>query len=133
MRTGCTTLPDDNAASAGVYRRFAAIDTADLENFFRLGTRLWSQYHDTGRMDIPGARPHKNAVVMRLSGFIIPIEGFVRLQGYYLEEYGELIGIHMVSRVTKSTANGAGFCEWEHQLPRTPAAEAFIASLPVVA
>ena len=124
--------PDDPAAGAGVYRSFAAVKTTDLEAFFRLAARLWSQYHDTGRMEVVGARPESNAVVMRLIGFIIPLEGFVRLQGYYLEEYARLIGIDMVSRVTNSTASGASFCEWEHQLVRSPATEAYIASLPVV-
>jgi hypothetical protein len=124
--------PGDTAAGAGVYRSFAAVETTDLENFFRLASRLWSQYHDTGRMEVIGAHPESNTVVMRLSGFTIPIEGFVRLQGYYLEEYAQLIGISMVSRVTKSTASGAAFCEWQHQLARSPATEAFVASLPVV-
>jgi hypothetical protein len=124
--------PDDPAAGAGVYRSFAAVETTDLENFFRLASRLWSQYHDTGRMEVVGARPEANAVIMRLLGFTIPIEGFVRLQGYYLEEYARLIGINMVSRVTKSTASGASFCEWQHQLARSPATEAYIATLPVV-
>jgi hypothetical protein len=124
--------PDDTAAGAGVYRSFAAVETTDLENFFRLASRLWSQYHDTGRMEVVGARPEANAVIMRLLGFTIPIEGFVRLQGYYLEEYARLIGINMVSKVTKSTASGASFCEWQHQLARSPVTEAYIATLPVV-
>jgi hypothetical protein len=124
--------PDDPAAGAGVYRSFASVETTDVENFFRLASRLWSQYHDTGRMEVVGGRPESNAVIMRLVGFTIPIEGFVRLQGYYLEEYARLIGINMVSRVTKSTASGAPFCEWQHQLVRSPVTEAYVASLPVL-
>jgi hypothetical protein len=125
--------PDDPAAGAGVYRSFAAIETTDFENFFRLASRLWSQYHDTGRMEVVGADPDSNAVIMRLIGFVIPLEGFVRLQGYYLEEYARLIGINMVSKVTKNTATGDSFCEWHHQLARSPATEEYIASLPVAA
>ena len=69
---------------------------------------------------------------MRLSGFVIPLEGFARLQGYYLEEYGRLVGLELKSRVVLSTARGDKFCEWEHQLAQSPATEAFVLSLPPV-
>jgi hypothetical protein len=120
----------DRAESAGVYRNFATLDATDLESFFRRAARLWSQYHDTGRMEISGGRPETNSVVMRLGGFVIPIEGFVRLQGYYLEEYGRLVGVDVESTVTRSTARGDTFCEWEHRLVRGPRTEAYVASLP---
>jgi hypothetical protein len=124
---------NDSSGSKGVYRNFASVDPGDPENFFRRATRLWSQYHDTGRMEVTGARPGGNGVVMRLSGFVIPMEGFVRLQGYYLEEYGSLVGIELTSSVTKSTARGDPFCEWEHRLSESAAANAYVASLPRVA
>ncbi|HVU02501.1 MAG TPA: hypothetical protein VHE30_12145 [Polyangiaceae bacterium] len=122
----------DKAGVAGLYRNFASVDESDLGSFFLRATRLWSQYHDTGKMEIVGARKSERSVVMRLVGFVIPIEGFVRLQGYYLEEYGALVGIEVRSVVTKSTANGDPFCEWEHRLARTPAADAYVASLPPI-
>jgi len=116
----------------GVYRNFARAEADDPASFFRRAALLWSQYHNTGRMEIVGGRPETNSVVMRLVGFVIPIEGFVRLQGYYLEEYGRLVGIEVTSKVTRSTALGDKFCEWEHVIGRNPATEAFVASLPVV-
>ena len=63
-------------------------------------------------------------------GFVIPIDGFVALQGYYLEEYGRLVGIELVSKVTRSTARKDPFCEWEYRLARTPENIAYVASLP---
>jgi hypothetical protein len=114
----------------GIYRNFAIGAAADPEGFFRRATRLWSQYHDTGRMEVVGARPEASSVVMRLGGFVIPLEGFVRLQGYYLEEFGRLVGLELQSTVTRSTARGDPFCEWEHRLPRRPETEAYIATLP---
>jgi len=123
----------DGAQTAGVYRNFAAVDAADPRSFFLRATRLWSQYHDTGRMEIIGGLPKTNAVLMRLLGFVIPIEGFVRLQGYYLEEYGRLVGIEVSSIVTRSTANDDPFCEWEIRLSRSAATDAYVASLPAVA
>jgi hypothetical protein len=122
--------PDDKASSAGIYRSFASVDPFNLESFFRRAARLWSQYHDTGQMEIRGGRAKTNGVVMRLTGFVIPIEGFVRLQGFYLEEYGRLVGIELTSSVTRSTANGDAFCEWEHRLVRSPATDAYVAALP---
>jgi hypothetical protein len=122
----------DRAEPKGVYRHFASSRAMDPENFFRRAVRLWSQYHDSGRLEIVGGLRETNAVVMRLLGFVIPIEGFVRLQGYYLEEYGRLVGMEIESTVTRSTVNGDPFCEWEHRLARTPDMETYIASLPAL-
>jgi hypothetical protein len=115
----------------GVYRNFAT-GTGDPEQLFKRGVRLWSQYHDTGTMRISGGRARTNSVFMQLIGFHIPIDGFVRLQGYYLEEFGRLVGVDLESTVTKSTARGARYCEWEHELAGTTASEAYVASLPLV-
>jgi hypothetical protein len=114
----------------GVYRNFAGIEAVDPESFFRRAVALWTQYHDTGRFEIVGGRRQSNGVVMRLLGFVIPIEGFVRLQGHYLEEYGRLVGLELESTVTRSTAAGHAFCEWEHRLQRSPKTESYVASLP---
>jgi hypothetical protein len=112
----------NGSKAPGVYKSFVLGDAADPASLFSRAIRLWSQYHDTGRMEIAGGSPDANSVFMRLSGFVIPLEGFVRLQGYYLEEYGRLVGVQLKSKVTLSTARGDKFCEWEHQ--------AFVASLP---
>ena len=114
----------------GVYRNFAASASGNPEQLFRRATRLWSQYHDTGTMHISGGRVRTNSVIVQLLGFHIPIEGFVRLQGYFLEEFGRLLDVELDSRVTRSTARGNALCEWEYTLARTPASEAFVASLP---
>jgi hypothetical protein len=115
----------------GVYRSFGK-GTGDPAEVFKRCVRLWSQYHDTGTMRISGGRARTSSVFMQLTGFHIPIEGFVRLQGYYLEEFAALVGIALKSTVTKSTARGSTYCEWEHSLAPTPASEAYVASLPVV-
>jgi hypothetical protein len=124
------SLPAENK---GVYRNFASADAGDPEQFFRRTSRLWSQYHDTGTVQIRGGRIATNAVVTELVGFHIPIEGFVRLQGYYVEEYGRLVGLQIESTVTRSTARGKRSCEWEYVLGRTPATESYVASLPAIA
>jgi hypothetical protein len=117
-------------SSKGVYRSFIAGDAADPAQFFRRAVRLWTQYHDTGTMEMRGGRASTNTVVAELVGFHIPIEGFVRLQGYYLEEYGRLIGLEVESKVTRSTARGQrSSYQWEYTLARTPTTEAYVASL----
>jgi len=118
-------------STKGVYRSFIAGDAADPAQFFRRALRLWSQYHDTGSMEIRGGRVSTNTVVAELVGFHIPVEGFVRLQGYYLEEYGRLIGLELESKVTRSKARGqSSSYQWEYALARTPTTEAYVASLP---
>jgi hypothetical protein len=129
---GGATLPGSVSSEAkGVYRNYATVDAGDPEQFFRRALKLWGQYHDTGTMQIRGGRASANAVVIELLGFNIPLEGFVRLQGYYLEEFGRLVGLQLVSKVTRSTTRGNSSCEWEYTLlARSPAAVAFVASLP---
>jgi hypothetical protein len=115
-----------------VYRNFASDMSGDPSQLFRRATRLWSQYHDSGSMQVSSGRARTNSVFVRLIDFHIPIEGFVRLQGYYLEEFGHLVGVELKSKVTRSTARGQEYCEWEYTLARTPVSEAFVASLPPV-
>jgi hypothetical protein len=126
---------DDGGApteAKGVYRNFASSSFADPEQLFKRAVRLWSQYHDSGTMQISGGRARTNSVIVQLVGFSIPVEGFVRLQGYYLEEFGRVLGVAIESKVTKSTARGQPLCEWEYVLERTPTSEAYVASLPQV-
>lgn len=127
---------DDGAASTpakAVYRNFGSDIDGDPDQLFKRAVRLWSQYHDSGTMQVVGGRARTNSVVVQLVGFIIPVDGFVRLQGYYLEEFGRVLGIALESKVTKSTARGQPLCEWEYILERTPASEAYVASLPPLA
>lgn len=116
--------------ATGVHSAFAAATTP--ASFFRRASLLWSEYHDTGRIEVAGARPERNVIVVRLFEFFIPIEGFVRLQGYFLEEYARLVGFELSSTVIASTARHDPFCEWDCALGRTPAIEAYVASLPAV-
>jgi hypothetical protein len=120
------------AGAQGVYRNFAAVDAHDAEAFFRRVIRLWTQYHDTGALQIRGGRAISNSLFMRLVGFHIPLEGFVRLLGYYIEEFGRVVGLRLESKVKRSTASGDLLCEWEILLDRTPRSEAYIATLPPV-
>ena len=115
-----------------VYRNFASDMSGDPSQLFRRATRLWSQYHDSGSMQLSGGRARTSSVFVQLTDFHIPIEGFVRLQGYYLEEFGRVVGVEVKSKVTRSTARGQGYCEWEYTLLRTPVSEALVASLPPV-
>jgi hypothetical protein len=127
---------DDGAASTpakAVYRNFGSDIDGDPDQLFKRAVRLWSQYHDSGTMQVVGGRARTNSVVVQLVGFIIPVDGFVRLQGYYLEEFGRVLGIALESKVTKSTARGQPLCEWEYILERTPPSEAYVASLPPLA
>ena len=121
-----------SSEAKGVYKNFASDIAADPDQLFKRAVRLWGQYHDTGTMQVMGGRVRTNSVIVQLVGFTIPIDGFVRLQGYYLEEFGRVLGIGVESKVTKSTARGQPLCEWEYVVERTPTSEAYVASLPQV-
>jgi hypothetical protein len=124
------TSPSKSSSEVkAVYRNFAADLGADPAQLFRRATRLWGQYHDSGTMQVAGGRARTSSVFVQLTDFHIPIEGFVRLQGYYLEEFGRLVGVGMKSKVLQSTTRGHGLCEWEYVLDRTPPSEAYVASL----
>ena len=43
------------------------------------------------------------------------------------------MGVGLESKVTQSTTRGDPRCAWEYTLARTPASEAFVASLPPLA
>jgi hypothetical protein len=129
---GVDVVGGGKSGTKGIYRNFASVAAGEPELFFRRAQRLWGQYHDTGTMEIRGGRAKTNSVVVRLVGFNIPIAGFVQLQGYFLEEYGRLIGLELESKVTRSTAHSEPFCEWEYVLARTPATVAYVASLPAL-
>jgi len=129
---GTDVAKGGKSPTKGVYRNFASVTGSEPELFFQRAMRLWSQYHNTGTMQVLGGRMKTNSVIMRLLDFHIRVEGFVHLQGYYLEEFGRLIGLELESQVTRSTAWGDPFCEWDYRLGRTPASERYVASLPAV-
>ena len=115
-----------------VYRNFMADVSGDPGQLFRRASRLWSQYHDTGTMQLAAGRARTSSVFVHLAGFPIPVEGFVRLQGYYLEEFGRTVGVEVRSKVLKSTARGHEQCEWEYSLAQNEATDTLIASLPAI-
>ncbi len=114
----------------GLYQSFRTAGPSDISLFVKRASMLWEQYHDTGKIVIHGGRRRSNSLVSRLSGFSIPVDGYLRLQVAYTEEYARLVGIEVKGAVTRSTARGDPFCEWEYTFARTPASEAYIASLP---
>jgi hypothetical protein len=129
---GTDAAGGSKSSTKGIYRTLASVTADEPEQFFRRAAKLWSQYHDTGTMQILGGRVTTNSVFFRLVGFHIPLQGFVQLQGYYLEEFGRMIGLELESSVTRSTARGEPFCEWEYRLAPTPASEGYVASLPAL-
>lgn len=125
------SIPEANRVSTqGIYRNFGRGDS-ELGLFFGRATRLWGQYYDRGTMEVRGGRVKDNSIVIRLTGFHIPLEGFVRAQVTYLTELASLAGIRMSrGQVLRSTAQGEPFCEWALFFERSPESEAYVQSLP---
>lgn len=130
---GCQDqLPEEVRVRQGLYQSFKSGGPADVGTFVKRAIMLWDQYHDTGEVVIHGGRRTTNSIFVRLIGFVVPVEGYLRLQAAYTEEHARLVGIELYGAVTRSTARGDPFCEWKYTFARTPASEAYVASLPEV-
>jgi hypothetical protein len=57
------------------------------------------------------------------------VRGIAELQAAYTCEYARLVGINMRGRVTRCTAEGAAYSEWEYIVERSPEAVVSIAEL----
>lgn len=122
-------VPEENRVEGqGLYRHYARTGD-EVDVFMKRAIKLWSQYHDTGTIEIQGGRAATNTLVVRLIGFQIPIDGYIRLQIGYTEEFARLVGIPLQIKVVRSTTKGDPFCEWDYTFERTASSEAYIRSL----
>jgi hypothetical protein len=115
--------------NVGVYRGFVGNETTSVATMFRRLATLWSAYHDTGRMEIEASSTDDCTVYTRVFDFKFPVRGIAELQAAYACEYARLVGIKMLGRVTRSTAEGAAYNEWEYSVERSPEAVLSIAEL----
>jgi hypothetical protein len=115
--------------NVGVYRRFVGSETTSVATMFRRMVTLWSAYHDTGRIENEVSATDDCTVYMRVFDFKVPVRGIAELTTAYTCEYARLVGINMRGRVTRTTAEGAAYNEWEYIVERSPEAVLSIAEL----
>jgi hypothetical protein len=99
--------------TAGVYRNFRDVAESDVPGLFLRMTKIWTLYHDSGKMEYMRHREKPEVVVVRLSEFSFPVHGLAGLQAAYMIEYGRLSGFTLRGMRTAPTANG---CEWHYEL-----------------
>jgi hypothetical protein len=99
--------------TAGVYRNFRDVAESDVPGLFLRMTKVWTLYHDAGKMEYMRHREKPEIAVVRLTGFTFPVHGLAVLQAAYMVEYGRLSGFILREVRTAPTANG---CEWQYEV-----------------
>jgi hypothetical protein len=114
----------------GAYRGFINNEATSVYSMFVRTSKLWSMYHDTGRMTA-GRTLLPSVVSVRLFDFKFPARGLLELQTAYMCEYARLAGNSLSGRVSHSTIAGDPFCEWEYTCEPTEDVLQSIAQLPL--
>jgi hypothetical protein len=99
--------------TAGVYRNFRDVAASDVPGLFLRMTKIWTLYHDSGKMEYMRHRDKPEVGVVRLSEFAFPVHGLAGLQAAYMVEYGRLSGFTLRGLRTAPASNG---CEWHYEL-----------------
>jgi hypothetical protein len=115
----------------GAYRNFVTREGPSIYSLFvRLG-KLWSMYHDTGRMTVARSASDECVVIVRVADFVFPSRGLVELQMAYCCECGHLTGNKVKGQILSATPNQEPVTEWAYTCERTKEIMDSIAQLPV--
>jgi hypothetical protein len=99
--------------TAGVYRNFRDVAESDVPGLLLRTTKMWTLYHDTGKLSYMRHRDKPEAVILRLTDFAFPIQGLADLQTAYMVEYASLSGFRLRGERTAYWPNS---CEWQFEL-----------------
>jgi hypothetical protein len=113
--------------NVGVYRNYRDIAEYDVSGLFTRMTKVWSLYHDSGRLVHMRHREKANVVVVRLHDFAFPVQGMADLQMAYMVEYAKLTGVSMKGEQASHSLSG---CEWHYELASHPELESSMARVP---
>jgi hypothetical protein len=103
--------------NAGVYRNYRDVAEYDVCGLFLRMTKVWTLYHDTGRLVYMRHRERPNVVTVRLHDFAFPVQGLADLQMAYMVEYAKLSGFSLKGERVSFSAN---VCEWQYELTSHP-------------
>ena len=116
--------------NAGIYRNFRAGSPDDLPGMCLRLAKIWSMYHDTGRVSFTRHAEKPGLMLCRLHDFQFPVRGMAELQTAFMIEFAGLAGIQVRGRLERF-AEGASVCEWHYQVAATPQNLASLANLAV--
>jgi hypothetical protein len=115
--------------NAGIYRNFRAGPADDVAGLCLRVAKIWSMYHDTGRVSFTRHPSKLGAVRGRLHDFRFPVRGMAELQTAFIIEFAQLAGIPISGRLERF--DGASVCEWHFDVAATPQNLASLANLAV--
>ncbi len=118
--------------TAGIYRPFARDQVTNVASLFLRLSKLWTLYHDAGRLLTGRSTSNDCGAVVRLVDFDLPTPGIVRMQTAYFCEYAHILGVNITSRVMRATCDGAPFTEWEYSCERSAQNIESLALLPLL-
>jgi hypothetical protein len=112
---------------AGIYRNFRDIAAHDVAGLFLRMTKMWTLYHDSGRLFSTRHSDLPNVVVVQLHDFAFASQGMADLQTAYMVEYAKLSGFSIKGERVAYSPSG---CEWHYELASHPELERSMARLP---
>jgi hypothetical protein len=117
---------------AGIYRNFVSREATGIYSLFARLSKLWSLYHDTGKMDIGRGATDAACVHVRVADFVFASRGVEDIQMAYCHEYARLTGNLLIGTLVSSSANGEPITEWRYTCERSPEILEAIAQLPLL-
>ena len=117
--------------TAGLYRPFAGDEVTIATLFNRMG-KLWTLYHDAGRVLAWRTASDEARVIVRLLDYHLADAKLARMLLAYSCEYGRILGIEITGRVVRITGEGAPFNEWEYSCEATRQNLESLALLPLL-
>ncbi len=130
QRDATPSAGEKTSETAGIYRRFRDGIARDVASMFLRLEKIWSLYHDTGRLTVARHPEHAALVSVRVSGFRFAFRGLIDLQTGFMTEYGRLLGLPIQSTFMRSIGSGEPLCEWHCRLPPTAEHVAALGTLP---
>ena len=105
--------------TAGIYRNFRNGSPDDLAGLCLRIAKIWSMYHDTGRVSFTRHRSTPGLMLGRIHDFQFPVRGMADLQTAFTVEFALLAGIQISGRLERFNEGGS-ICEWHYQVAATP-------------
>lgn len=115
----------------GIYRKLRG-QPNDIAGLCMRIAKIWSMYHDSGRVMFARHPRLPYALQGRLLDFQFPIRGHADLQTAFAIEFGRLSGIELSGKLERF-GEGTSGCDWCYQLTATPENLASVANLAVEA
>jgi hypothetical protein len=127
-----TLIPKDSRLeTAGAYRNFVGREATSIYSLFVRLSKLWSMYHDTGKMTVARSASDACVVIVRVADFIFPSRGVVEIQMAYCCEFARLTGNTVAGRILSATSSQDPVTEWAYTCERSQEIMDSIAQLPL--